>query len=107
MNILIYVLLFVLCYYIYKYWKNRESFDNNCFHTFSPEIHIPLTDAFIETNESGNTSVVFNPVESVTITDFYNKSQLKDKINDQLNLFLKDPFDDNPFLNKDDCKISY
>ena len=61
----------------------------------------------IETDDAGNTSVEFNPVESVTITDFYNKSQLKDKINDQLNLFLKDPFDDNPFLNKDDCKISY
>jgi hypothetical protein len=93
----------VLCYYVYKSLKNREYFDGNCFYPVSPDISIPVSDAYID-NDSGNITFTTNNVPNI---NFYNKTQLSNGVIDQLNGFLKDPFEDNAYLDKVNYKILY
>jgi hypothetical protein len=96
--------MFVLSYYVYKNLKNIEYFDGNCFYPVSPDISIPVSNAYIEDDDTGIIVFTSNNVSNI---DFYNKTQLGNGIIDQLNGFLKDPFDDNAYLDKVNCRISY
>lgn len=106
MKFLVLILSIVIIIYIYKQWNSIEPFENTCIYPLNSIIHIPISNAKI--GENGSIIISDNDGNNKFIdiigNVFEKKGQLKDGVIEQLNSFLKDPFDNNEFLNKKNCK---